>query len=38
MLAFEGYFEKAWNLAFLGVSRAPAIAVNQLACKQGATG
>jgi hypothetical protein len=37
MLAFEGCLEKSLKLSFLGVSRAPAIAVNQLACKQGAT-
>jgi hypothetical protein len=37
MLAFEGCLEKSLNLGFLGVSRAPAIAVNLLACKQGAT-
>jgi hypothetical protein len=37
MLAFEGCLEKSLNLGFLGVSRAPAVCVNLLACKQGAT-
>jgi hypothetical protein len=37
MLAFEGCLEKSLNLGFLGVSGAPAIAMNLLACKQGAT-